>query len=526
MAPIIGAAGIACTLCLGLFVYLSKRAQAPSKQSRGHGLPLPPGPKPLPFLGNALDMPVKREWEAFAKWANEYGDIVHVSVFGQNFIFLNSAKVVNDLFDKRGSIYSDKPRLPLLTELLDFEWNFGFMPYGEEWRKYRRMFVGKFGASAAHIFNPIHERVSGLLLQRFLDTPEDFIDHLRLHAGQIIMMSTYGIFVDSRQHPYIQIAQAVMDSVSDAARAGAYLVDAFPILKKVPTWFPGAHYQRVAQGWAAEVRRLRFIPFLASKNQLADGKAPPFPSFVADELEENGYDEKDAELMIQDCAAVAYGAGSDTSVATLTAFVLAMVIHPEIQKKAQEELAAVVGTSRLPTFADRNDLPYISAIMKETIRWHTVAPQALPHTLREDDVYNGYHIPAGSIVIGNTWNITHDPALYPDPMEFKPERFINSEGKLDFSGATDPSKFAFGYGRRICAGWHFAENTIFITIALVLHCFNITNAKDKAGMPIPVSLNAGSGVISHPEPFPCSITPRSAQAEALIRQAAASAQFV
>lgn len=336
-------------------------------------------------------------------------------------------------------------------------------------------------------------------------------------------MSVYGIFVDSRQHPYITTAQAVMDSVSDAARSGAYLVDAFPILKRLPTWLPGTHYQRIARRWASDVRKLRYIPFLASKTKLEDG-APPYPTFVADMLEEYGYDENNAENMIRDCAALAYGAGSDTSVSTLSAFILAMVLYPDVQRRGQDELKAVIGSSRLPTFADRKDLPYIMAIAKETIRWHTVAPQALPHVLREDDVYNGYYLPAGSIVIGNTWKIAHDPTVYPDPMNFKPERYFNSEGELDYA-SIDPAKFAFGYGRRICAGYHYAENTLWITIAFILQVFSITNAKDKAGNPIPVTLNASSGVISHPEPFPCSIMPRSTEAETIIRRAAANANF-
>lgn len=91
------------------------------------------------------------------------------------------------------------------------------------------------------------------------------------------------------------------------------------------------------------------------------------------------------------------------SVSTLSAFMLAMVLFPDVQKKAQAQLDAIVGSSRLPSFSDRQDLPYITAIAKETLRWHSVAPQGLPHQLKADDVYNGYFLPAGSLVVGNTW---------------------------------------------------------------------------------------------------------------------------
>ncbi|KAI5121810.1 hypothetical protein M0805_009802 [Coniferiporia weirii] len=461
-------------------------------------------------------MPRKHEWETITKWGKEYGDIVRVNILGRDIIFLNTAKVANDLFDKKSAIYSDRPRLPLLNELMGFEWNFGFMPYGEVWRKYRRFFVGQFGPSNVHIFNPVQELASGKLLKRLLSTPEDFIDHLRLHAGQLIMMSVYGISIDSRQHPFVTTAQEVMDAVSDAARPGAWLVDSFPILKKVPAWFPGAFYQRVAKRWGKAVFDLRWNPYGVSKEKLAE-KQPEYPSYVSELIGKYGC-EGEMETIIRDSAALAYGAGSDTSVSTLSAFILAMVLYPEVRKKAQAELDAAVGSSRLPSFSDREDLPYITAIAKETIRWHTVAPQALPHLLKEDDVHNGYYLPAGSMVVGNTWGIMHDPAVYPDPMNFVPERFFNSGGKLDYA-AIDPAKYSFGYGRRICAGYQYAENTLWITIAFVLATMDVTHATDKAGKLIPAVLDASSGVISHPKPFKCSIKPRSAQAESLIHNA-------
>ncbi|KAL5514193.1 hypothetical protein ACEPAG_2281 [Sanghuangporus baumii] len=521
-AQIVAAAGFFWTIGLGVYLYYRRQAQEPEKRTRGHGLPLPPGPKPLPIIGNALDMPMKREWEALTKWGEEYGDLVHVNVLGKHIIYINSYKVAYELFERRGSLYSDKPRLPLLNELMDFDWNFGLVHYGDQWRKYRRAFVSKYGGTVVQMFNPTQERATALLLERLLETPEKFIDHLRLHAGQLIMLSVYGIFINSRQHPYVVTAEIVMDSVSQAARPGAWLVDYLPILKRVPAWLPFANYMRTATHWADNVRQLRFVPFQACKAKLVDSGPPPYASFVADMLQEHGYDDKEAEMMIQDCAAVAYGAGSDTSVATLSVFMLAMVLYPEVQKKAQEEIARVVGVSRLPTFADRKDLPYITAIAKETLRWHTVAPQALPHQLREDDVYEGYYLPKGAIIIGNAWRMAHDPAVYPDPFKFKPERFFNSDGKLDYA-ATDPVKYSFGFGRRLCAGYHFAENTLWITIACLLQCYNIAPAKDKTGNPIPVKLDPSSGIISRPEAFPCSITPRSDLVVELIRQAASEA---
>jgi len=108
------------------------------------------------------------------------------------------------------------------------------------------------------------------------------------------------------------------------------------------------------------------------------------------------------EELIKGCGAVAYAAGADTSVSTLTTFFLAMTLHPEAQKRAQAELDVVVG-DRLPTFADKASLPYVMALMKEVLRWIPVLPMAVPHRAVNSDQYKGYFIPAGASILGNTW---------------------------------------------------------------------------------------------------------------------------
>ena len=148
----------------------------------------------------------------------------------------------------------------------------------------------------------------------------------------------------------------------------------------------------------------------------------------------------------------------------MQAVFLAMSLHPEVQKTAQMELDRVVGPSRLPDFRDLDSLVYVRAVLKEAMRWHTVTPLGIPHRTKKDDVFDGYFVPAGTILIANIWCVTfrslipsarvrtaaracmHDPDEYEDPDEFRPERFIR-DGKLD-PNIRDPLAFAFGFGRR------------------------------------------------------------------------------
>lgn len=148
------------------------------------------------------------------------------------------------------------------------------------------------------------------------------------------------------------------------------------------------------------------------------------------------------------------------------AFFLAIALYPEVQKKAQKELDAVVGTERLPDFSDRPSLPYVNAIIKELLRWHPVTPLGVPHQIVADDEYNGHLLPGGATVFVNIWcvrgssaktsrcmvstfhrGILHDPEVYAQPDDFIPERFLDSAGNLDVGGR-DPSDVAFGFGRR------------------------------------------------------------------------------
>lgn len=94
-----------------------------------------------------------------------------------------------------------------------------------------------------------------------------------------------------------------------------------------------------------------------------------------------------------------------------------MALYPDVQKKAQEELDRVIRPNKLPTFADRAKLPYIEAVVNESLRWHPVAPMGIPHMCTEDDLYEGYLIPKGSLVLPNIW--------YPSPFPFLLTRDYN-----------------------------------------------------------------------------------------------------
>ena len=166
-----------------------------------------------------------------------------------------------------------------------------------------------------------------------------------------------------------------------------------------------------------------------------------------------------------------------------------MIEHPEIQKRAQEELDAVVGRSRPPTFADAPNLPFIQALVKESLRWRPVTPLGVPHATIEDDWYEGMFIPKGTICLTNLWQCHNDPATYgDDAADFNPERFLDRTGKLipHLREARYDGHRGYGFGRRECVGKHAANESLFISIATVLWATRLELSCDESGKEVPL----------------------------------------
>jgi cytochrome P450 len=172
---------------------------------------------------------------------------------------------------------------------------------------------------------------------------------------------------------------------------------------------------------------------------------------------------------------------------------LAMVAFPEVQRRAQAELDAVVGRARLPTFADAPQLPYVRAIIREVLRWRPSLPLGLPHAAAEDDWYEGMFIPKGAKCIANIWQCNHDRAIFGDDAdEFRPERHLGENGEL-LPGPKETIQeghVSFGFGRRVCVGKHLANESLFIRTAMILWAAIIKCARDENGKEVPPDTNA------------------------------------
>ncbi|KAF7343718.1 Cytochrome P450 [Mycena sanguinolenta] len=483
--------------------------------------PFPPGPPGIPFIGNLFQLPQEQPWLTYASWAKHYGDIVHLTAFGQHIILLNSESAVLDLLERRSAIYSDRPQLCMSGELVGWSGSVPMITYGDRHREYRKLLNEALASRKLEELHAIEEEKAFEFLQLLTRDSTSFSAHARRLVAAIILDISHGYTVAERDDPRMELAERANREFALSTVSGAYLCDILPFY----TFRSGqaCSLKKDAKQFKKTVDTLRNEPYDEVKAEIANGRAKP--SFTQRLIERNLHPTPEEELTYKWAAVAIYVAGADTTTSALEWFFLAMSLYPKVQEKAHSELMKVVGPTRLPRFSDRTHLPYISALIKEIHRWNPVIPLALPHRLTQDDYYRGYHIPAGSIIWANSWSLLHDPAVYPAPFEFSPERFLSDNEKLN----PDPRRYVFGYGRRSCPGQVLAEDMLYIAIVSTLSVFRIEPA-DASKLDVESTSTilrcdsvsffpsqVDKVLYSHPKVLECNLIPRSEEALSLLQ---------
>ncbi|KAH8116038.1 cytochrome P450 [Phellopilus nigrolimitatus] len=452
-------------------------------KSNSQSTSLPPGPPADPIIGHARKIPRERSWETYAEWGKSYGWGI---------------------------------TMPLL-------------PYGPRLRKQRRMMQKHFNPQAITSFRTLQEEEVRKFLGHLLARPTNFLGDVH---GMILLI-TYGHEVMSENDPLIGLVELASTITIRAGSPGATSIDMFPFLRHVPAWLPGMTLKRHALKARKVNDEALNVPYNEIKSKKAAGEEGPcLISYLLDEYEETGILDAEHEEDMKAVGFAIYVAGNDTTKTVISTFFMMMALHPGVVKQAQEEIDRVVGPDRLPTLDDRPALPFVECVLKELYRINPPAPLGVPHTSAKSDVYRGWAIPRGSIIITNIWQMMRDEEFFPSPDVFDPARHINKacrkntliddDETLDeyssTSGNDDPSAIVFGFGRRVCPGRHFADTMVWLTMTNVLATFDIRPYKDPvSGEDVPPAFAFESGFVTPPKPFKCSIVPRSSKHAQMVK---------
>ncbi|KZT51050.1 cytochrome P450 [Calocera cornea HHB12733] len=477
-------------LLVGLFLVAHLLIRKPTA-------PLPPGPNPIPLLGN-LTFPEPFH-VPFKRWADEYGDVMTFRIWGQPILFVNTRKGAAEVLEKRSASTGGRVHQVMADDLCHLSTDPTRTNDLALHRQYRRLYNIVVGPRAAPAAWPVQVRETRRAALDILESPSRHMEHIRRAIAAIVFEFVYGMKIKSNSDPIVRMADECNERFETIARPGNWIVDRIPALQYLPDWLPGTDFLRVSKEYKAYHMAMRTLPYEQVKREMARAKGTAKPCLVATLIEE---EEKYGEDVLKWIAFSHYSAGADTSGSVLKTFLAAMLLFPSVQAKAQAELDTIIGREHPPTLEDRERLPYCTALVSEVLRWQPVGPVVLPHCMQKDEIYEGYLLPKGTTVLANVWAMTHDERDFPNADEFQPERWLTEDGKLkeDVPGRSIP--FAFGFGRRICPGWHMGEANIFAGAVALL--WSAVLSKPEG---VEIEWVEGLGPV-HPKDFTLEVRPR------------------
>ncbi|KAI3600344.1 cytochrome p450 [Moniliophthora roreri] len=515
----------------------------------------------LPVIGSLLQLPTSHQWIKFQEWAEQYGPIFHLKAGPEHIIVLNTPELADEFLVKHGRVFSDRRWPHVAADIVSAGQRQLFLPASTvEFKAVRKANHSEMGPTPVRQYRRYQDLESRVLLHDFIEhgyesakmmaegsghhSDPDFMDRhwfslARRYANSVVMIAMYGERVHAVQgNESLSTVYEIMENITTISLPGSFLADTFTFLQYLPD---------VLAPWRAKAIKMHqkeidlyggFLKRIEADHKAGINRADCFVGKYlkareasTDEVVSGGGVSPSGwirDLLLAYVGGSAIEAGSDTTASSIMLFILFMLWYPEVLKKAREEVDRVVGSDRLPTFEDEEQLPYVMACIKELLRCRPPTPLGVPHRSSEDTFYNGYFIPKGTLVFGNVWAMQMDPVRFPNPREFIPERWFTRSTYEKTSGSMkwanngpDRDNYTFGWGQRFCQGMHLAEASMFITISRIIWGLDF----ECSAPPDPWDeKNHFGGFITNPLPFSAAFKARLPRHAEVIRRSYEDAQ--
>ncbi|XP_026070856.1 cytochrome P450 2F2 isoform X1 [Carassius auratus] len=457
-------------LCLGLFLlYLQFRIRRPKN--------FPPGPTPVPFFGNLLQLDRTNPLKDFDKFAQRYGSIYGLFIGSQPAVVLTGQKMIREALITQAVEFAGRSDNMMVSHVTNSK-GVIMADYGESWREHRRFALTTlrdFGLGKKSMEKRILEEVK-YICSHLKESVGKSIDpeHLYHQAASNVIAS---IIFGSRfnyQDEYFQILISSIEKLTKIIIGQwAMIYEIAPVLRIFPLPFCKAFQ------YYGEIKNHILKVVDEHKKSRVTGEPRDLIDCYLEEIEKRAdqrttFDDSQMVTLLFDL----FAAGTETTSNTLRTLTLYLMSHTHIQEQCQREIDEVLGDREHVTFEDRNAMPYVQAVIHEGQRVGDIAPLSLFHTATTNTQLQGYNIPKGTIIIPYLSSALREKGQWKFPDEFNPQNFLNDKGEFVKPNAFMP----FSAGSRVCLGENLARMELFLIMVTVLRRFRLVWPED-AGEP-------------------------------------------
>ncbi|KAF3435654.1 hypothetical protein FNV43_RR22745 [Rhamnella rubrinervis] len=486
-------------LVLSLLVALYKTKDHNKNKCR-RSPPEPAGAWPLIGHLHLLGGANKLLHRTLAAMADEYGPAFWLRIGIHRTLVVSNWQVAQECFTANDKVFSTRPKF-FAVKLMGYDHAmFGLAPYGQYWRDIRKLAVVEL-LSNHRLELLLHIRDSEInclikeLYEKCIENGGQALVEMKEGLGDMAMNIIVRMVAGKRYFGSGSSGAEESRQCQKALASFLYFVGVFMATDAVPFlgWLDFVRgYVRemkktardldcVVGRWVDEHRHRRLRGSIEQEEQ-------DFIHVMLSVMDEGELSADEVDTVIKATCLTLILAGSDTTLVTLTWAISLLLNNPHKLKKAQEELDVQVGKHREVKESDIKHLLYLQAIVKETLRLYPPGPLSVPHEAMEDCTVAGFHVPARTHLFVNLWKLQRDPCIWSNPLEFQPERFLTEHAHMDVRGQNFEF-IPFGSGRRSCPGISFALQVLHLSLARLLHGFNLERVSEEL-----VDMSEGPGM--------------------------------
>ncbi|KAM4709773.1 cytochrome P450 2G1-like [Discoglossus pictus] len=463
---------------------------------------LPPGPTPLPLLGNILHIKSGEIVKSLMVLSEKYGDVYTIYLGSRPVVIVTGYKTVKEILVNSGDEFLARGDMPMF-DLFYKNYGVAFTNNMERWREMRRFSLNTmkgFGMGKRTTEEMTLEELGYLVteLRKMEGTPFNPHDHFSKANCHTIFSTMFGHRQDNEDEDINNMLFYIHETFTIVSSTWGQVYEMFP---RIMQFLPGGH-QRMFRLFK---KLLKLIEKRVHINQMMlDPNNPTsyIDAFLIKMEKEKSNPKTEYHMTNLLCSALQiFFAGVETTSTTMTYSILILMKFPDVLAKVQEEIDRVIGQSRNPQLKDRNQMPYTDAVIHEIQRFSDLLPMGVPRKVTQDVEFRGYTIPKGTNVFPMLCSVLKDPTCFSQPEEFNPNNFLDENGEFKKNDAFMP----FSTGKRNCLGEALVRMQVFLFLVTILQNFNLKSPVPPEELDIKPNV---SGLGNLPKPYKLAFIPR------------------